>query len=78
MILSWLLIRWRVRLVIVAVALAVVDAFCVIVPFQGYLDHVLWIYKFTPWSLIAAPWVAAFLPFAAILQFHHSKKREPN
>lgn len=76
--LSWFLMRWKRQLVWGALALAVIDAFVVILPFEEYLDSITWIYRGKPWSLVIAPWIATAMPFLAIWKLHIIGKKEPN
>ncbi|HRE84158.1 MAG TPA: hypothetical protein PLN52_24145 [Opitutaceae bacterium] len=77
-IISWLLMRWKRRLVWGAVALAIVDALVVILPFEEYLDSITWVYRGKPWSLAIAPWIATAMPFLVIWKLYITGKKEPN
>ena len=78
MALSWFLIRRNRKLVIVALGLAGLDAFCVLIPHQRFVDYWLGFYESPPWLTIAAPWVAVIVPFVAIGGIYSAKKKEPN
>jgi len=73
-VLSWLLIRWKKKLVWGAVALAFTDALVVLLSFEKYLDSIMWLYPAKPWSLIAAPWIAVAMPSLVIWKLW----KEPN
>jgi hypothetical protein len=69
---SWLLIRWRRKAVGVALLLAVVAAVAVIVPAQELKD---WGYPEPGfWPSKVMPWLAATVPFLAIVGIYFQKK----
>ena len=77
-IVSWLLMRWKRRLVWGAVALAFSGALFVLLSFQEYLDSILWLYPAKPWSLIVAPWIATAVPFLVIWRLYLTGSEGPN
>jgi hypothetical protein len=76
-VLSWLLIRWKRKLVWGAVVLAIADALVVLLSFEEYLDSIMWLYPVKPWSLIAAPWIATAMPCLVIWKIWKEPNQRP-